>query len=151
MKKILLFLFCLGSQSAIAQMSLCNQTSDSLRISVALETQGELVSLGWQDLGPRECLLSVQELYGRMGISVQKLEALWVHGRDRLNFPSRQIGQGHEVCVDDVFDQFFVEFADSTCEKRGYVRASFSKIDFSRPVETGRVMLTRQGLVAEGI
>ena len=146
MKPLFLFFICFLSLPATAQMSLCNDLSRSVKVALGIESQGEIFVLGWRDLSAGQCLLSLEDQFTSAGKSSASLDRLWVHGRDRLSSPSFEFGAGSELCVDDVFETFRAEFADSTCEKRGYIRASFTEIQISGTGETGQVALTSTGL-----
>ena len=51
------------------------------------------------------------------------------HYRNTISNPTLETEAGALLCVDDIFDSFWVEFADSTCAKRGYVEAGFIEVD----------------------
>ena len=146
MKRFILFFICFLFGSASAQISLCNERPDSLLLAIGVELQDEIFVFGWHHLASGACLPSLQSALNQRGRVVDKLDRVWIHGRDRLSAPTREVGGGSEFCVDDVFDVFRAEFADSTCEKRGYIRAAFSEISFSGNQRDGLVVLSNQGI-----
>ena len=133
----LIFLCGLGflSRPVLAQdqalPQVCNETAGEVLLALALDVEGHVYSRGWISLGAGQCAQELLEFFEDQTWVVSDQSALHLHVRDRLSRPGLSLGQGLELCVDDVFDEFWVEFADSTCAKRGYVRASFSAFDLS--------------------
>ena len=132
---------------AYGQFSLCNDLQKSTFSAFAFEHKGELISFGWQQLESGECHILVPDQLTARNIDFELLDKIWIHSRDQLDSPNVEVGGGSEFCIDDFFDIFLVEFADSTCSKRGYNRASFFLLDLDAGADSGLIRLTNQGFI----
>ena len=145
MIRFLVFALLFSGVAQAQALNICNQTGQSMQIALAAEVRGEISSMGWISLSNGDCSSDLRQRIEHEGLDPRRVTNLWFHARDRVSRPSQAYGQGRELCVDDLFDDFFADFADSTCEKRGYVRAAFDEVDLSRASENEPYVLESQG------
>ena len=111
-------------------IQICNDQPQSMRVAFGVETQGDITTLGWVPLRQGDCTSDLAQLFEAEGEHwPTSATYIYIHARNRLSFPSHILGQGLILCVDEVFDTFLSEFATSTCAKRGYVDAEFSRVE----------------------
>jgi len=137
---VLSFLLTSGVQAQV-----CNGLNRSVVVALGVESRDQVATLGWINLSPSECYQNLEGLAAAEGIEWARIHTLWFHARDRVEEP-RQSWEGPlDLCIDDLFDSFFADYADSTCEKRGYVHGGFEGFQMRALGQQGGVTLGPQG------
>lgn len=122
-----------GAEPGSASIQVCNDLPHDYELALAFEMNDEIITLGWYDLLGNSCSEDLAGAATFEGYDLRKATALWFHARDARLDPDESFGGEEEFCVDDFFDVFAVSFADSTCAKRGYVRAGFQAVIYVGP------------------
>lgn len=125
---ILSFMFLSGG--AFSQLHVCNEKEERLQVAVGVDVAGDFYTFGWDNLASGECGSDIYITLSQEGV-LRKVERFYLHYRNTISNPTLETEVGVLLCVDDIFDSFWVEFADSTCAKRGYVEAGFIQVDLS--------------------
>ena len=128
--RFLLMFFLILPGIAQAEVTVCNENAYDYELAFGFETEGEIVTLGWYALSSQDCSEDLVGAAAFEGYDLNEASKLWLHARDSRLDPDESFGADMELCVDDFFDVFSVNFADSTCAKRGYVRAEFQSVAF---------------------
>lgn len=143
--RFFLSVILLVGPSFTAQAQICNQTSRPVFLAVGLESSDQIASLGWIELSQNSCDHSLSSRATLEGVDWSEVQSIWFHARDQIEEPRQTWGRGLSLCVDDLFDNFFADFADSTCEKRGYVHGDFDEFPLRSLSQDRAVILTSEG------
>ncbi len=143
-----LFLTCFFySGIGHSEVRVCNNADQALLIAVAVAQNDQIHAFGWQDLEPETCGSDLYEYLEEEGLQAQ-IDEVFVHARDKLRSPKFVVGGDQVLCIDEEFEEFWVQLADSTCAKRGYGETGFHRLN-AEPQPQGHLFLVEGGGVLQ--
>ena len=121
-------LLMLGTSTARAEFSVCNQTLDVVNVAIGQQGDEAFTTEGWWTIGSNQCALVIrEELRNRF---------IFVYANDVFGQPILRGAQS--MCIGP--KRFSIDGVES-CWQRGYIEAKFLEVD-TQAVERWTLFLT---------